>query len=65
MAVEAILREVDHLHGVGARLEGLADEHPKMSEGLLGVAGSVRNAATLLAVLATTKTDGEEPSRIQ
>ena len=55
MGFETILNEVDHLNGVSTRLEGLADQHPPLSEGLIGVAVSVRNAATLLAVLVATK----------
>jgi hypothetical protein len=55
MAFEAILREVDHLHDVSARLEALAEHHPLMSEPLITIAGNVRNAATVLAVLIATK----------
>jgi len=55
MAFEAILNEVDELHSVSARLEGLADDNLPMSEALLSVAGSVRGSATVLAVLVATK----------
>lgn len=55
MLFEAILREVDQLHNVSTRLEGLADDHPHVSEALLSIAGSVRNTATLLSVLVVTK----------
>jgi hypothetical protein len=55
MAFEAILNEVDELHSVSARLEGLAEEHQPISEALLSVAGSVRGSATVLAVLVATK----------
>jgi len=55
MPFEAILREVDQLHDVSTRLEELAEQHPPMSEALVTLAGSVRNAATVLAVLVTTK----------
>jgi hypothetical protein len=55
MAFEAILNEVEHLHSVSARLEGLAEKHPPVSEALISIAGSVRNTATLLAVLAATR----------
>ena len=51
MMFEAILREADQLHNVSTRLEGLADDHPSVSEPLLSIAGSVRNTATLLSVL--------------
>lgn len=64
MAFEAILNEVDELHSVSARLEGLAEDHLPMSEALLSVAGNVRGSATVLAVLVATKlhTDEEHPS---
>ncbi len=55
MPVEAILNEVDQLHGVSDRLEGLANQHPAVSEALITIAGSVRNTATLLAVVVATK----------
>ena len=61
MAFEAILNEVDELHSVSARLEGLADDNLPMSEALLSVAGNVRGSATVLAVLVATtlhKADG-------
>jgi hypothetical protein len=52
---QAILHEVDQLHNVSTRLEGLAEQHPAVSEALLTIAGSVRNTATILAVLVATK----------
>jgi hypothetical protein len=55
MPFEAILHEVDQLHNVSTRLEGLAEQHPPVSEALLTIAGSVRNTATLLAVVVATK----------
>ncbi|HSY98712.1 MAG TPA: hypothetical protein VK788_04390 [Terriglobales bacterium] len=55
MPFQAILREVDQLQNVTMRLEALADQHPLVSEPLLTIAGSVRNAATLLEVLVATK----------
>ncbi len=55
MALEAILNEVDQLHGVSDRLEGLAEQHPPVTDALITIAGSVRNTATLLAVLIATK----------
>jgi len=53
------LREVDQLHSVSTRLEGLADKHAPISEALLTIAGNVRNAATVLAVLVVAK--GPQP----
>jgi hypothetical protein len=55
MSFDAILNEVEQLHGVGARLEGLAEHHTPVTEQLLTIAGSVRSTATLLAVLVATK----------
>jgi hypothetical protein len=53
---QAILRQVDTLNEVGITLQILADEHVEISGGLLCVAESVRNVATLLAVLTVTTT---------
>jgi hypothetical protein len=55
MAFEAILDEVDQLHNVSTRLEGLAERHAPITEALITIAGSVRNTATILAVLVATK----------
>lgn len=50
-----ILQEAQQLHGVSDRLDLLADQHPKVSEALISISGSVRNTATLLEVLVATK----------
>jgi hypothetical protein len=55
MAFEAILDEVEQLHNVSTRLEGLADQHPPVSQALITIAGNVRSAATVLAVVVATK----------
>jgi len=55
MAIEAILEEVEQLHDVSTRLEGLAEQHPPVSEALITIAGNVRSTATVLAVLVATK----------
>jgi hypothetical protein len=55
MPFQAILREVDQLNKVSTRLEALAERNLVLSEPLLTVAGSVRNAATILALLVATK----------
>jgi hypothetical protein len=55
MSFEAILNEVDQLHSVSTRLEGLADQHPPFSEALMTIAGNVRNTAVVLAVLVATR----------
>ena len=56
MAFEAILNEVDQLHNVSSRLEGLAEQHAPITEALMTIAGNVRNVATILAVLVATRT---------
>jgi hypothetical protein len=55
MAFEAILDEVDELHNVSTRLEGLAEQHPPVEEALMTIAGNVRSTATVLAVLVATR----------
>ncbi|HSK44211.1 MAG TPA: hypothetical protein VLA83_10030 [Candidatus Binatia bacterium] len=55
MAFQAILDEVDQLHNVSARLEGLAELHPPFSDALFRIAGNLRSTATILAVLVATK----------
>ena len=58
MPYEAIIDEVHRLHQVGERLEGLAGEHPLVSQELLTIAGNVRSIATVLGVLLATKLHG-------
>lgn len=58
MAFKALLDEVDQLHNVSTRLEGLADQHPPVTEELMTIAGNVRSVATVLAVLVATKMHG-------
>ena len=53
--LEALLNEVDQLHGVSTRLEALAKQHPPMSSALLAIAGTVRNAAVILKLLVATR----------
>jgi len=55
LGFEAILNEVDQLHSVSARLEGLAEQYPPVTEALMTVAGNVLNTATVLAVVAAIK----------
>jgi hypothetical protein len=55
MPFEAILSEVEKLHGVSTRLEVLAEQHPVVSDALITIAGSVHNTATVLAVLVATQ----------
>jgi hypothetical protein len=55
MGFEAILNEVDDLQSVSARLEGLAEQYPPVTEALRIISGSVLNTATVLAVVAAIK----------
>jgi hypothetical protein len=55
MHPEAILEEVRQLYNVSDRLDSLAEQHSVVSEALLTISGSVRNAATLLELLVAMK----------
>ena len=55
MHPSAILHEVQQLYNVSDRLDSLAEQHPLVSEVLIGIAGSVRNTATLLEVVVAMK----------
>ena len=55
MALHAILDEVEQLHNIRTRLEALAEQHPRVSDALITIAGNVRDVATVLAVLVATK----------
>jgi hypothetical protein len=52
---EPILNEVDDLQAVSARLEGLAEQYPSVTEALRTISGNVLNTATVLAVVAAIK----------
>jgi hypothetical protein len=52
---EEILNEVDQLQKVSVRLDGLAEQNPPVTEALMTIAESVRNTATVLAVVAAVK----------
>jgi hypothetical protein len=49
-AFEDLLLEIDRLRSVSERIETLANKHPGMEEGLVSVAGNIRNIATVLDV---------------
>jgi hypothetical protein len=55
MIFQAILNEVDELHSVSTRLEELAQQHEPVSKALEAIAESIRNTATILAVLVATR----------
>jgi hypothetical protein len=52
---EAILNEIDDLQAVSARLQGLAEQYPPVTEALMTISGNVLNTATVLAVVAAIK----------
>jgi hypothetical protein len=47
---EDLLLEIDQLRNVSERIEGLADRHPGMEEGLVSAAGNIRSIATVLDI---------------
>jgi hypothetical protein len=49
------LHEATQIYNVSDRLDSLAEEHPLVSEALIIISGSLRNAATLLEVLVATR----------
>jgi len=49
-AFEDLLVEVDRLRSVSEHIEALAATHPGMEDGLVSVAGSIRNIASVLDV---------------
>ena len=55
MHSNAILHEIQQLYNVSHRLDSLSEQLPLVSEGLITIAGSVRNTATLVEVLVATK----------
>jgi hypothetical protein len=55
VALEAIMDEIEQLNLASERIEGLAENHPPVSEALISIAGNVRATATVLAVLGETK----------
>ena len=60
MAYQSLLDEVEKLHGVSNRIEGLAEIHPTAGNELLLIAAGVRDSATILAVFVATKM-GHDP----
>jgi len=48
------LYEVEQLHSVSTRLEALAGQSAPILEALMTIAGNVRNAATVFALLVAT-----------
>jgi hypothetical protein len=55
MNPNAILHEIRQLYDVGDRLDLLGEQHPFLSDALIGISGSVRNTATWLEVVVAMK----------
>jgi exopolyphosphatase/pppGpp-phosphohydrolase len=55
-----MLQEVNQLRSVSDRLATLADQHPAVEDGLVGISGNIRSIATLLDVFAVVKRRSEE-----
>jgi len=55
MSATTILLEVHKLNDVSDHLRSLAGQHPVVSGGLLAMSSHVRNSATILEELSTTK----------
>jgi hypothetical protein len=55
MSATKILDEAQNLNGVSNRLDSLAEQHPKASDGLFAIARSIRDSAVLLEVLVATR----------
>lgn len=55
MDPNAILHEIRQLYNVSDRPHSLAEQHPLVSDALIGISGSIRNTATLLEVLVAMK----------
>jgi hypothetical protein len=58
---ENMLQEVDQLRSVSERLTTLADKHPDVGDGLVGISGNIRDIAIILDVFAAIKSRSEEP----
>jgi len=50
MAFKDLLEEIGQLRNLSDRIEALTDKHPGMGDGLVSVAGNLRNIATVLDV---------------
>ena len=55
MNPNAILHEIRQLYNVSDRLDSLAEQHPLVSDALISISGSVRNAGTLLEAVVAIK----------
>jgi hypothetical protein len=60
-AFEDLLVEIDRLRSVSERIETLANKHPGMEDGLVSVAGNIRNIATILDVFTLIRSKAGGP----
>jgi hypothetical protein len=60
-AFEDLLLEIDRLRSVGQRIEALADRHLGMEDGLVSVAGNIRNIASVLDVFTLIRSKAGGP----
>jgi hypothetical protein len=60
-AFEDLLLEIDRLRNVSEHIEGLADNHPEMEQGLYSAAGSIRSIATVLDVFTLIRSKAGGP----
>ena len=56
-----LLEEIDQLRNVSEHIEALAAMHPGMEDGLVNVAGNIRNIATVLDVFTLIRSRAGDP----
>jgi hypothetical protein len=56
-----MLQEVNRLRSVSDRLQSLADSHPAVGDGLVGISGNIRDIAAILDVFAVIKRRSDGP----
>ena len=56
-----LLLEINRLRSVSERIETLADKHPGMVDGLVNVAGNIRNIATVLDIFTLIRSKAGGP----
>jgi len=59
MPTKVLLKQVNQLQRVSARLESIAEQHPTLSDPLFKVSQAVRACATFLDVLVATTLNAE------
>ena len=59
MPTKVLLKQVDQLQRVSARLESIAEKHPTLSDPLFKVSEAIRACATFLDVLVATTLNAE------